>query len=215
MQINGYGSHSVNSHEVTKCIHNHESDKKMGGVKMSAQPSKQNQTQINTTLSDVQSEGFGLTAWLQKMRSASKGIWLRIWGDNSGEITDVKAEMTDGEDLIHVPYVTEERKVRDSAPAEQVGNPYFVPMDDTVKAQPDTMWQKMRLVVKDITKHLQKQFSGKSSFQMKQEQPKEDMRKHSRYRKDELEINCILTDDSYLMDSYDRKGEYSKLSTKQ
>ena len=53
-----------------------------------------------------------------------------------------------------------------------------------------------------------------NSFQAGKERSREDLRKHSKFRKDELEIDCILTDDSYLLDSYDRKGEYSKLSTK-
>ena len=79
----------------------------------------------------------------------------------------------------------------------------------------------MRVKFKELTGHLAGHlpgnFSGtqtKGSFQAKQEHSKEDLRKHSKYRKDELEIDCILMDDSYLLDSYDRKGEYSKLSTK-
>ena len=39
------------------------------------------------------------------------------------------------------------------------------------------------------------------------------MRRRSKYRQDELEIDCVLTDESYLLDSYDRKGEYSQLTT--
>ncbi len=212
MQINRVDSHGADSHHVTNCGHNHEADKKTGGAKIKVEPSTQNQAEINTALTDAHTEGFGLAAWVQKIGPAGKNIWLKIWGDNSKEKAQVKEE---GADLVQVPLGTDMKKVRESTPAEQLGNPYFVPVEDMVKPQPDTPWEKMRLVVKDITKHLQKQFSGKNSFQMKQEQPKEDMRKHSRYRKDELEIDCVLTDDSYLLDSYDRKGEYSKLSTKQ
>ena len=55
-------------------------------------------------------------------------------------------------------------------------------------------------------------FWAKETFQTKQEQPKEDLRKRSKYRQNELEIDCVLTDDSYLQDSYNSKGEYSKLA---
>jgi hypothetical protein len=71
-------------------------------------------------------------------------------------------------------------------------------------------------VASQLADHLPGRFFGfqtRSSFQSGS-RPKGDLRRKSRYRKDEVEIDCILTDDSYLMDSYDRKGEYSKLTTK-
>ncbi len=57
-------------------------------------------------------------------------------------------------------------------------------------------------------------FAGKNPFQAKHGRPKEDLRKRSHYRGDDLDIDCVLTDDSYLLDSYDRKGSYSQLSTR-
>lgn len=100
-------------------------------------------------------------------------------------------------------------------------NPYFSPAEN-IGGRRDTVWQKMRVRFRDmagqLAGHLPGKFSGffqtKNSFQAKQEAPKKDLRKHSRFRKDEVEIDCVLTDDSYLLDSYDRKGEYSRLSTK-
>ncbi len=105
-------------------------------------------------------------------------------------------------------------------PRDEQGNPYFAAVQD-MGGQQETLWQKVRVKFKELTGHLAGHlpgnFSGtqtKGSFQAKQEHSKEDLRRHSKYRKDELEIDCILMDDSYLLDSYDRKGEYSKLSTK-
>ena len=72
----------------------------------------------------------------------------------------------------------------------------------------------MKVKFYSIAGQLLGRFSNRNSLQSKQEKPKEDRRKHSTYRQDDVEIDCILTDDSYLMDSYDRKGEYSKLSVK-
>lgn len=96
------------------------------------------------------------------------------------------------------------------------GNPYFAAVENS-SAQRQTIWQKMKVQFEAVTSFLAKRFafSGKNSFQAKQEQPKEDLRKRSRYRGDKLDVECVLTDDSYLLDSYDRKGEYSQLSTKQ
>lgn len=92
-------------------------------------------------------------------------------------------------------------------------NPYFAAIqEDTAPRQ--TIWQKLKVRFQNISGFLAKRFSfsNSSSFQTKQERPKEDLSRHSRYREDEVEIDCILTDDSYLMDSYNKKGEYSKLS---
>lgn len=96
-------------------------------------------------------------------------------------------------------------------------NPYFSAVDREAEQQ-GSLWRRMRVKLKDMTGrlagHLPGKFFGaqtKSSFQAKQQRPKEDLRKRSTFRKDEVEINCMLTDDSYLLDSYDKKGEYRKL----
>lgn len=95
------------------------------------------------------------------------------------------------------------------------GNPYFAAME-SADVQRQTIWQKMKVQFEAATGFLAKKFSfsGKNSFQAKQEQPQEDLRKRSRYKGDNLDVECVLTDDSYLLDSYDRKGEYSRLSAK-
>lgn len=92
-------------------------------------------------------------------------------------------------------------------------NPYFAAVSENTASQ-QNIWQKIKVRFQNITGFLAKRFSfsNSSTFQTKQERPKEDLRRHSRYREDELEIDCIITDDSYLMDSYNKKGEYSKLS---
>lgn len=129
---------------------------------------------------------------------------------------------------VHQPETTSAAHISQSAAASGAvplpkavqDNPYFSAIDNAGE-QSGTMLQKMRVKFKDITGqlagHLPGNFFGarkRDSFRSKQEKPKEDLRKHSRFHGDELEIDCILTDDSYLLDSYDRKGEYSKLSAK-
>lgn len=99
-------------------------------------------------------------------------------------------------------------------PTQNVNNnPYFAALTEESVPQ-QSVWQKIKIRFQNITGFLAKRFSfaGGGTFQTKQEHPKEDLRRHSRYRKDDVEIDCIITDDSYLMDSYNKKGEYSKLS---
>ena len=92
-------------------------------------------------------------------------------------------------------------------------NPYFSALGDT-GAQQQTLWQRLKVKFESITGYLTKHFSfsNPNNFQAKQEKPKEDLSKRSRYREDEMEIDCVLTDESYLMDSYNSKGEYSRLA---
>lgn len=94
-------------------------------------------------------------------------------------------------------------------------NPYFSALEDTGR-QPQHIWQKMKVRFHSVTGFLTKRFSfsGQNSFQAKQGKPREDLRKRSRYHGEDLEVDCVLTDDSYLLDSYDRSGNYSQLSTK-
>lgn len=101
-------------------------------------------------------------------------------------------------------------------------NPYFQTVQNSNSAVPVTPFLRVREKVRGVAGQLAGKLPGhlfrfqtKNSFQARSEQkPEEDLRKRSKYRKDELEIDCILTDESYLLDSYDRKGEYSQLSAK-
>lgn len=94
-------------------------------------------------------------------------------------------------------------------------NPYFSPVEDAGR-QSETFWQKAKVKFEAVMGHLTKRFSfsGRNSFRARQEQQKEDLRKKSHYKRDDLEIDCVLTDESYLLDSYNRRGEYRQLSTK-
>ena len=86
---------------------------------------------------------------------------------------------------------------------------------------PVSPFQKIRIRVQQVAKqladHLPGHFfgsSGGNSLQAKPDRSRQDLRRRSQYKEDDVEIECILTDDSYLMDSYNRKGEYSRLSTR-
>ena len=217
--------HDSDSHQVTRCIHEHTHYHRTGGSTAASTANAQ-AAQFQMT-EQQQAAQFSLSSWLQKTLGSGRKLWQGIWGSNVTQNTGEAGEKSGtpqmmaqlgadmGEHTAGVQ-VSENRVVEKQI---QV-NPYFQP----VEAKPAlhvTPVQKLRTKVKaaagQLTKHLPEKFSGfqaKGSFHAKQQRSKEDLRRRSRYRKDELEIDCILTDESYLMDSYDRKGEYPQLTTK-
>lgn len=237
MQINGVGSgHNHSMHQVTDCMHSQSVSKKDGGAAVSSAGSSTRHTQVSL---NQQPEGqFSLVSWWKDTLSGGRKLLQKIWGDGSGvaQATEnvgenilqteeqVMAQMGNpdegqahtgrshvGQDMHiagyeAVPPTTARQQALES-------NPYFSAIEDTGREK-QNIWEKVRVKFQSIAGQLMGRFSNKNSFQTKQEKQKEDLRRHSRYRQDDLEIDCILTDDSYLLDSYDRKGEYSKLSTK-
>lgn len=214
MQINGISGHNSDSHQVTNCIHSHTEDKKAGAF--NALPVDTGASYVNADLQMVQEGNLSLSAWLQKVFSGSKGLWLKIWGGSEIEAanTGTKGEAVSDTSQVMAQTGEPQRNEKAGINGHEAVNPYFVPLDNAAKPQPN-VWQRARLRIQNLAGQLKKQFSGRNSFQTKKEHSKEDLRRYSRYRKDDIEVECILTDDSYLLDSYDRKGEYRKLSTKE
>lgn len=207
MQINGIGSgHSTNMHQVTECSHEHSVSKKKGGAASASSGNNALQAEVHHY---KQQEGqFSLVSWLKNALSGGGKILQKIWGESSetAQTADSSAEnISQTEEQVMATAVIRQQPLQ--------GNPYFSAIEDTGRAK-QTVWEKVRVRFQSIAGQLTRHFSGRNGFQTKQEKPKEDLRRHSRYRQDDLEIDCILTDDSYLLDSYDRKGEYSKLSAK-
>lgn len=83
------------------------------------------------------------------------------------------------------------------------------------------MWRRIKVRFKDIagqlTGHLRgntSRFQAKRSFQAKQAVTREEPSKSVKPGRDAVEIANYHVEESYLLDSYDRKGGYSKISTK-
>ena len=118
---------------------------------------------------------------------------------------------------VSTPQIAAAATAVQQSPSVQ-NNPYFSAVGD-VGRQEETVWQRVKVRFKDVAGKLMGHLPGRftsffaqSSFQTKQERPKEDLRRRSKYRKDEVEIDCMLSDVSHLQDSYNKKGEYSKLA---
>lgn len=243
MQFNGIGrGHDSEMHHVTNCMHDHahykkpESAASMGASSMEAQAMEMMREQEGEL-----SLSAWLDRMLRNGKRFLHGIWN---GGGDGEpgkdggkadAAQVMAQIGDvstvaqakvssaGQDMrrlnaasaLHVSQIAAATAAV-PLPKDPQGNPYFSAIESS-GAQSENLWQKAKVRFRDLTGHLPGKFfnaRNKGSFQAKQEKPKEDLRKHSRFHGDKLEIDCILTDDSYLLDSYDRKGEYSKLSAK-
>ena len=88
---------------------------------------------------------------------------------------------------------------------------YFRPVE-AKDAMPANPFQKVRYQVQKVARKLMDRLPGRflgshsgDFLQTKQQHTKEDLRKRSQYKEDDQEIECILTDESYLTDSYNRK----------
>ena len=212
MQINGVGNgklHNSEMHQVTGCIHDHSASKKSGGAAAASSADT-----LQTDLSRYNRTGaqFSVISWLKNALSGSRNLLRKIWGENPNMTS---AEEVGDKSLPGSEQVMAQEAMAGATVRQQnlYDNPYFSAVEDAGKEK-QSIWDKMRVRFQSVAGQLTKQFSGRNAFQTKQQKPKEDLRRHSRYREDDLEIDCILTDDSYLLDSYDRKGKYSKLSAK-
>lgn len=228
MQVHGVGSeHNHSMHQVTECMHTDTIGKKGSA----AAPSMGKDTYENSLQEKQPAEGESVLSWWRNALASGRKILGKIWGEGTGQnpipgepgenvagtVEQVMAQVGDpasGEAPMGQPIGTLQQEFAASAAVPgriEERNPYFATVEDAGKTK-QTLWDKVKIRFQSVAGYLTGRFSGRNTFQTKQERPKEDLRKHSRYRQDDLEIDCVLTDDSYLLDSYDRKGEYSKLS---
>lgn len=189
----------------------------------------------------VTQEPASLMDKLQGMLSGGKNLLSKIWGGSStekmaedavaaavesaqksvGMAETAASVLTDTEGRMpHGPRIEAASSMVQAPQSMVANNPYFTTTSDAGKVK-ENVFQKIRIRFRDLNALLTKQFGSRFSgyfskrnhLSSGRQQPREDLRKKSRYREEDQEIDCVLTDDSYLMDSYDRKGEYSRLTT--
>lgn len=236
MQLSEIGSrHSSDTHHVTNCMHDHAHIDKVGNMRAAAAPSGTSVQLMMAAESQADAQ-FSLAAWLDKTLNSGRKLWGNIWGNGDGAgMADVGRESgsergveqvsavlpwddsKSGSQTLHTPQIAAAATAV-LQPQDIHNNPYFSAVARTDDRQ-GNLWQRVRVKFKNMAGQFTGRFPGKfsssqarNSFQARQERPREDLRKHSKFRRDELVIDCVLTDDSYLLDSYDRKGAYSRLS---
>ena len=223
MQLGGIGSnHSSDMHQVTRCLHDHNQLDK-GGAKLTMAPSTAAQQTLQAD--QGQQAQFTFTDWLQRLLRSGKERLLGFWNGSESPSSGDRSEKTGSDQMIAQLNSGNDKGVTNNSHAEKetaiYNNPYFatVPAEqpqNAVVAFVKKIKLKTSNIAGQLAKHLPGKFSEfqkKGSFHAKKEGNREDLRKRSKYREDKLEIDCVLTDESYLMDSYDRKGEYRQLTT--
>ncbi len=221
MQLGGIGDHhSAQAHQVTKCLHSQEHHLE-GDMKLSSPGlSRQKVMQAHLAEQDDQtplSLMESLRRLLQNIKGGIRGVW-----QGGGAVSAGEAEGRGGSSQV-----TAQESQGTGVPGNKLEdrllhNPYFAAVEPPkTQGKPIPVLQSAKSRVKAaagrLAGHLPGQFlpfQKQGSFQAGKEGRREDPRKRSRYREDQMEIDCILTDESYLLDSYDRKGEYSQLTTR-
>lgn len=221
MQLGGIGSdHSSDMHQVTTCLHDHDNNDKLdGGMKLSKSGAAAQQA---LRVNQEQEAQFSFADLLQKLlRNGKQRLW-NFWNGSEADVTRDKAGKSDKPQVMAQLNDTSVTNGAETAARETLlqGNPYFA-VAEPPKSTGIPFIQKLKLKCKNVAgqlaQHLPKRFFNfqkKGAFHAKKEGSREDLRKRSRYHQDSVEIDCVLTDESYLMDSYDRRGEYSQLTTK-
>ena len=236
MQIGGLGgSHSTSDHHVTNCIHDHhDAQKNPGGMAMKASAA----AEASAAKSELLQEGqFSLAAWLKNTLGNGRGLLRNFWeggqavtgspeGRNAAVSGTDAGQTTAGQALVHTENsgtMTAAAAVQPSAhPGTTNSNGHYSGAKGT-NDQRRVIWKRVRDYFQNMSgrpngKRSQRGLglqAKKSSCQTGREQLREEeLRRQSRYRRDTVEISVAPTEDNYLMDSYDRKGEYSRLTTK-
>lgn len=240
MQVGGIGSSGLNghssSHQVTGCIHEHHTKREeTGGMRASSSASSK-----MTAMPETRDQGMSLIDMLRNTLIGGKHLLARLWGsETAGDAVLGTQKPVDGSENRTEgvnPVVTLDRDVSHDASVaaastavpyprtQMTDNPYFTTHSDPGKVR-ENPFVKARVKFRDAAGQLAKRFggrlgerlagkfAGKKSLNSGQRETKEDLRKRSRYKGVDEEIDCVLTDDSYLLDSYDRNGEYTTLTT--
>lgn len=218
MQLGGIGdNHSADMHQVTACLHDH-------GKQMEGKLGMQNELRsaYRQTIQENQAQ-LSLADILQKLLQSGRQRLIGFWNGREADVAGDKVGKSDKSQVMAPISDMNVTKETDAASREAVlhSNPYFAAVAEPPKPIGVPLFQKLKLKCKNIAGELAQHLPGrffhfqkKGSFQAKKEGSREDLRKRSKYRQDKVEIDCVLTDESYLLDSYDRKGEYSQLTTK-
>lgn len=237
MQLNEIGSrHGSNTHHVTSCMHDHSHINKVG--KVGAAPSGVSVQSAMAAESQADAQ-FSLAEWLDKTLNGGRRLWGRIWGDADGiNVAGGAAETTRGSGSEGgAEQIAAILPQEDSGSGQQVLHTAQIAAAATAVRQPQEIHsthhfspgkkpgerqgnlRRMRAKLESMAEQLAGRSSrkpvsartGKLS-QVRQERPKEELPRQGKPSRDELVLNCVQSDDSYLLDSYDRKGEYRRIS---
>lgn len=217
--INGVGSGVNNQimdqhvHHVTECIHEDRTEKKEGAAGL-----RDSVTLTSAQTIQAQEPQWNLFQWMGQMVSQGLSGIKNFFSTGDGGAVDTQSQNAQdvqiAQDSVMAQLLPDEEAIADNTAK------YFVPAKEEIA--PNNWYanlkERVRIKFGEIRSSLAKYLKQDQSLHMgtgrngtSGNKQKEDKSRLSVYKKDELEIDCIITDDSYLLDSYNRKGDYSKL----
>ena len=220
--LNGIGNGINNQlmdnhvHHVTECIHDHRTGQKKetaGGLRDSVTLSSEQTAQAGEGSQNV-------FQWMNQVVNQGIAGIKNFFATGDGGLSDNPSnnaqpkDMQIATDSVMVQLLPDEKAISDTTAK------YFVPAREDIPANNwyTNLKNRVRIKFGEIRNSLSKYLKQDQNLNMgaggsgtPQNRQKEDKSRLSVYKKDELEIDCIITDDSYLLDSYNRKGDYSKL----
>lgn len=239
----GGEEHSSHTHQVTTCMHDHSHSKTGGGAKAASAARAQSQQAAQVQGEGHLSLSAWLDRYLSGGKKLLRNIWgssevspagetgtqsgqeqvLAQIGDSRGTegggtaATEQESRQADSAQALHGAGIERAASAVEPPRIQEVYGAGSAREED---GQEENFWRKIRVRFKDIAGHLTGHLKGnafqagtKSSLPEKKV-PVREVRKPTKTRKDAVEIDSYRVEESYLLDSYDRKGGYSKLSTK-
>lgn len=216
---NGVNNQNVNGHvhHVTECIHEERTKKQVGG----ASAMRDSVTLQNVQNAETEETGGNLFQWMSQILGRGvRGIKGFFGIGQEGLRADgAKGNAEDTRAADETASLSMASHAKTHTMAENAAR-YFVPAKEEI---PPNNWyqhlkQRARIRFGTIRGSLAKYLKQEQKLSMgmgkngtSPGKEREDRSRLSIYKKDELEIDCIITDDSYLLDSYNKKGDYSKL----
>ena len=229
MQVNGIGSgwepHS-HTHTVSQCVHEEEAAKKKSGSAAAPKASQAVESQADPQSFDG---GFSFFEWAQKFFKNTKKLLGRIWGTDgshpgtdSGNSVRAYGSLIDKNLPLGLPDRETERRMADMAAQNLMPGRSRAETDDPVSSpgkstgEAGTLNRRLRYKIQALTKNLAERFgfAGRQNFRSGTGRQQEEMQRRRTYTPNGVKIDSMQPLDSHLLDSYDKKGEYSKISTK-
>ena len=201
-------------HHVTECVHTRTPEKQEGAMEPGSQTAAASQQTAG--LSESRQTDL-LSRLIEQIKSSARslGLWLSA---DTGSSVDASVTSAQVSDQATAAGTAQTEKTAGTVLAEKAAG-YFVPLQEE-KVQGSLVSntrERIRIHFASIRNSLAKYLKQEQKLQTKtggNKEPgkeKQDRSRRSIYRQEDLELECVITDDSYLLDSYDRKGDYSRL----
>ena len=227
MQIGNLGGHG-DLHQITECMHGHEHMKIKADMNGAAGAAAQSAAQSVSNTETISMSN--INTWLTNLLNKSRNMFGRIWGDSgissdnaAGTIAaerNASAAQQGASDSARSTYAAQSavsvHQNIDMTAAGKAGTPWFIPVEHqgTVRtAHPGGIRERVKMRFSSVSGFVAKHLpTGSGTFSgMKKHKKEENLTRKSHYKDEKSEIECILTDDSYLLDSYDKNGEYKQI----